>query len=77
MMAKPYATAIEQILKTVVEPYSVVHLDAHPMYKAIQWEQMRLANLIHIHKNKRDLFHSNYIEGVWWVLKKQIRKMHS
>ncbi len=59
MMAKPNGTAIEQILKTVVEPYSVVHSDAHPMYKAIQWEPMRLAHLIHIHKHKRDLFHSN------------------
>ena len=58
MMAKPNATAIEQLLKTVVEPYSVVHSDAHPMYKSIQWEQMRLTHLIHIHKHKRDLFHS-------------------
>ena len=77
MMTRPNTDAIEQILKAVVEPYTVVDSDAHPMYKSIQWETMRLAQLIHIHKGSRDLFHSNYIEGVWWVLKKQIRKMYS
>ena len=50
MMASPNADAIEQILKAVVEPYTIVHSDAHPMYKFIQWEKMRLAQLIHIHK---------------------------
>ncbi len=73
MMAKPNARLINEILATVVEPYTVVHSDAHPMYKSIPWEQLRLANLIHIHKHKRDLFHSSYIEGVWWVLKKSLR----
>ncbi len=77
MMASPDSYAIELILKAVKEPYTVVHSDAHPMYKSIQWENMRMAQLIHIHKGSRDLFHSNLIEGVWWVLKKQIRKMYS
>jgi hypothetical protein len=61
MMSKPNARSIEEILATIVEPYTVVHSDAHPMYKAINWEWLRLANLIHIHKNKRDLFHSCFI----------------
>ena len=78
MMAKPNATAIEQILKSVVKPYTVVQSVGCPSdVKSIQWEEMRLAHLIHIHKYKRDLFHSNFIKGVWWVLKKQIRKMYS
>ena len=77
MMPKPNASAISDILFTIVEPYTVVHSDAHPMYKAIDFERMRLANLIHIHKNKRDLFHSSYVEGVWWVLKRSIRQMYA
>jgi hypothetical protein len=73
MMSKPNARSIEEILATIVEPYTVFHSDAHPMYKAINWERLRLANLIHIHKKKRDLFHSCFIEGVWWVLKHYVR----
>ncbi len=75
-VGKPNGTAIAQILDTIVEPYTIVHSDAHPMYKTIDFERMRIANIIHIHKNKRDLFHSSYIEGVWWILKQSIRKMY-
>ena len=72
-MAKPNAAAIANILDTVIETNTVVHSDAHLMYKSIQWERLRLANLIHIHHNKWELFHSSYVEGVWWVLKRYIR----
>jgi hypothetical protein len=75
-MTKPTGLAVAQILDTIVEPYTVVHSDAHPMYKTINFERMRLANIIHIHKNRRDLFRSSYVEGVWWVLKQNIRKMY-
>ena len=46
MMAKPNATAIEQILKSVVKPYTVVQSVGCPSdVKSIQWEEMRLALL--------------------------------
>lgn len=59
MMVKPNGAAIAQILDTVVEPYTIEHNEAHPMYKTIDFERMRLVNIIQIHKNKRDLFHSS------------------
>ena len=51
MMYKPNGSDFARIRDTVVEPYTTLHSDAHLMYKTIDFERMRLANIIHINKN--------------------------